>query len=181
MLAISAEREDPWWNRNDPWWHPQATWSGGTGAPAQEKRVTFAMNADGGLYQSPTPGGSSSGRSREEVAQSGYPGATPPGFSEPSTASTPAWQPAWQLWTNDNYASSRSYTGSEFRPDLRNWKEAQLDLSVKPEIFKAWQLRALRMLSDDGLDIRRLLDWAEKHDTPIDSAAAQIGARHAGL
>ena len=65
-------------------------------------------------------------------------------------------------WTYDNHASSRSYTNSEFRPDLRNWKEAQLDLSVKPEIFKAWQLRALRMLSDDRLDIRRLLDWAEK-------------------
>lgn len=102
----------------------------------------------------------------------------PPGFPEPQPAS---WQPAWQPWTYDNYASSRSYTGSEFRPDLRNWKEAQLDLNVKPEIFKAWQLRALRMLSDDRLDIRRLLDWAEKHDAPIDSAAAQDGARKAGF
>ena len=124
MLAISAEREDPWWNRNDPWWHPQATWSGGTGAPAQEKRVTFAMNADDELYQSTAPSGfSSSGQT------------TPPGFSEPSTASTPARQPSytekadwgssWQGWQPQGHVS-------EFKVDTRNWKGAHLDLDAKP-------------------------------------------------
>ena len=147
MPAVSAEREDPWWNRNDPWWHPQATWSGGTGAPAQEKRVTFAMNADDDV---------TSGQSREEVAQSGYPGATPPGFSEPSTASTPAWQPSytkgssWQGWQPQGHVS-------EFKVDTRNWKGAYLDLDAKPEGFQAWRDRARVHLSGSRLDVRRLL------------------------
>ena len=170
LSAVSTAQEDPLWNREDPWRRSQTPWSGGAGAAPRSS-------------------------SQEGAAQSGFPGADPlrswyaddelqrsapgipPGFPEPQPASQPAWQP----WTYDNYASSRSYTSSEFRPDLRKWKEAQLDLSVKPEIFKAWQLRALRMLSDDRLDIRRRLDWAEKHDAPIDSAAAQIGAQKAGV
>ena len=128
--------------------------------------------------QTPWSGGAGAalGSSAQEgAAQTWFPGASPRGIAEHQPASQP------MQWTYDNHASSRSYTNSEFRPDLRNWKEAQLDLSVKPEIFKAWQLRALRVLSEDRLDIRRLLDWAEKHDTPIDSASAQLGAQKAGF
>ena len=44
-------------------------------------------------------------------------------------------------------------------------------------MFKAWQLRAMRMLSEDRPDVQRLLEWAETHNTTIDSAAAQLGAQ----
>ena len=64
-----------------------------------------------------------------------------------------------------------------YRPDLRHWKEAQLDLSLQPEAFKAWQLRAMRMLSEDRPDVQRLLEWAEAQGAAIDSNAAQLGAR----
>ena len=84
-------------------------------------------------------------------------------------------------WQYDHHASSRSYNNSEFRPDLRNWKEAQLDLSAKPEIFGAWKSRALHVLSDDRSDIRLLLEWAEKQVDPIDAASAQLGAQKAGI
>ena len=109
------------------------------------------------------------------AAQAGIPGANPPGIPELQPTSQP------MQWTYDNHASSRSYNKSEFRPDLRKWKEAQLDLSVKPETFKAWQARALRVLSDDRPDILNLLNWAEKQAAPIDAASARIGAQMAGL
>ena len=147
--------------------------------------MSFTMNTDDELYQSTTPGGSSSGwhddgQSREEVAQSGYPGATPPGLSEPSTASTPAWQPSytkgssWQGWQPQGHVS-------EFKVDTRNWKGAHLDLDAKPEGFQAWRDRARVHLSGSRLDVRRLLQWAEKSTGPLDAAAEQRGANESGL
>ena len=118
LSAVSTAQEDPWHRSQTPW-------SGGAGAAPRSS-------------------------SQEGAAQSGFPGADdllnrwytdkgpprpapviPPGFPELQ----PASQQTWKTWPHDNYARS------EFRPDLRNWKEAQLDLSVKPEIFKAWQPR----------------------------------------
>ena len=138
------------WRRDDPWRRAQTPWSGGAGAAP-------------GAY---APAG---------AAQTGIPGANPPGF--------PGLQPTSQpmQWQYDHHASSRSYNNSEFRPDLRNWKEAQLDLSAKPEIFGAWKSRALHVLSDDRSDIRLLLEWAEKQVDPIDAASAQLGAQKAGI
>ena len=70
---------------------------------------------------------------------------------------------------------------SKYSPDMRHWKEQQLDLNVKPENFKTWQLRAVRMLSEDRPDVQRLLEWAEAQTTSIDTAASQVGARTVGL
>ena len=101
---------------------------------------------------------------------------TPPGFAEPSP------QTGWTDWTANSWRDPNwrsSGHGSEFRVDTRNWRAANLDLDTRPEGFDAWQNRALAHLSGNRLDVRRLLDWAEKHSGPIDAAAEQLGARAA--
>ena len=110
------------------------------------------------------------------AAQSGIPGAADPlgqwynneGAQHAAPVIPPGIPHSWE-------------PSSRFSPDMRNWKEAQLDLSVKPENFKAWQLRAMRMLSEDRPDVQRLLEWAESQTHSIDAVAAQVGARAVGL
>ena len=70
---------------------------------------------------------------------------------------------------------------TEFKPDLRNWKTAPLDLTVMQPAFLAWQARAACVLSTNRPDVRRLLDWALTCKTPIDASAAQKGALEVGL
>ena len=104
------------------------------------------------------------------------PSSTTAGFSEPWPASTPTWGSSWQTGRHD----LRRWH-AEFKPDLSGWKETKLDLNVNPQVFNAWQTLAISVLSSNRPDIRRLLNWAEKQNTPIDVAAAQTGAQEAGL
>ena len=107
----------------------------------------------------------------------------PPGFAEPQPASQPSWQPSYNTttgWTNWNGWQPQGHV-SEFRVDTRNWKAANLDLDARLEGFDAWQNRALVHLSGNRLDVRRLLEWAEKHFGRIDSAAERRGAQETGL
>ena len=118
-----------------------------------------------------------------DTPQRSAPG-VPPGFPEPQPASQPSWQPSYNTtadWrSNWNGWQSQGHV-SEFRVDTRNWKGAQLDLDAKPEGFRAWQYRALVHLSGNRIDVRRLLQWAEKHPGPLDAAAERRGAHECGL
>ena len=112
------------------------------------------------------------------------PRSDPLGFSVPSTASTPTWQPydsERAAWGSSWQSGRAEWRHSEFKVDLRNWKSAPLDLEVKPEGFLAWHDRALGLLSGNRLDVRRLLLWAGQSTVPLDTASERKGAHSVGL
>ena len=116
----------------------------------------------------------------DDELQPSAPG-VPPGFPEPQ----PRWMSdSWsysepQGWQPRRPNQWNNYT--EFKPDLRNWKTAPLDLTAMQPAFLAWQARAACVLSTNRPDVRRLLDWAVSCKTPIDASAAQKGALQADL
>ena len=71
-------------------------------------------------------------------------------------------------------------TVQEFRANLRNWKNAPLDLEAKPDSFLVLHDWALDLLSGNRLDMRRLKLWAKHKNSPIDAAAKREGASAAG-
>ena len=152
----TAAGQDPWWRRSTE--ASQAPWSGGAGAANQPatRRANFDLATEDTASDEPTQAG-----------------AGPPGFSAPQ-----GWQPNWDSTRQSGRPESHS---SEFKVDIRNWKSAPLDLDVKPEGFLAWRDRALVLLSGNRLDVRRLLQWAEKSSEPLDAAAERRGAQASGL
>ena len=152
----TAAGQDPWWRRSAG--ASQAPWPGGAGAANQPatRRTNFDLATEDTASDEPTQAG-----------------AGPPGFSGPQ-----GWQPNWDSTRQSGRPESHS---SEFKVDIRNWKSAPLDLDVKPEGFLAWRDRALVLLSGNRLDVRRLLQWAEKSSEPLDAAAERRGAQASGL
>ena len=125
--AMAAE-QDPWWR--GPAGPSREPWSGGVGAAQRPDSRRAGFNI-----------------AEEDTASEGP--AQLPGFAEPRGASAPPqWQPTWH-----SHRSSQYYSYAEFKPDLGGWKETKLDLNVNPQVFNAWQTRAISVLSSNRVSL----------------------------
>ena len=100
------------------------------------------------------------------LASTGMPASSGPG------APTPAWAPPGIPTT----------AHKSFSVINRDWGDnKRLDLVAQPEAFVTWRDRAVGHLAKGRPDIRRLLTWAEKQTTTIDTSAEHAGAVEVGM